>query len=86
MKTGRNNSLLQVLFSGPLTDGGLAAHFRRAAADCCAQLDQLRLVPALANSVTGQIHNPRDTWCWFSTLDYGLRQTATKPEEVPCQH
>jgi DNA-binding PadR family transcriptional regulator len=76
MDDGRSASLVQVFFSGQLSNEEILAIFRRAAEQCRAALEQLRQVPSQAKPFTEMIGNPREEWCWFLTLECGIRMTA----------
>ncbi len=74
----RSASLVQVFFCGELADEEILGIFRRAAEQCRAGLDALRQVPARAHRFTEEIKDPREEWCWFLTLECGIRMTEAK--------
>jgi DNA-binding PadR family transcriptional regulator len=78
MKAGRSAPLVQVFFSGQLADEEILGMFRRAAAECRDSLRELQRVPAEAQPFTAQIKAPRETWCWFLTLECGRRVTEAR--------
>ncbi|MGO9108497.1 MAG: PadR family transcriptional regulator [Thermoguttaceae bacterium] len=78
MDDRRSASLVQVFFSGQLADEEILGIFRRAAEQCRAGLEALRKVPAQAHQFTEGIKNPREAWCWFLTLECGIRLTEAK--------
>jgi DNA-binding PadR family transcriptional regulator len=75
MDKGRSASLVQVFFSGQLSNGEILEIFRRAANQCRSGLEELRKVPNQAKPFTEMIGNPREAWCWFLTLECGIRMT-----------
>jgi len=75
VRGGRSASLVQVFFSGQLTDEEILGIFRPAAEYCRIELEHLRKVPAQAQAFTEQINSPREAWCWFLTLECGIRST-----------
>jgi len=75
---GRSARLVQVFFSGQLTDGEILAFFRREADQCRAGLEQLKKVPVRAKEATQSVGEPREEWCWFLTLECGIRMTEAK--------
>jgi DNA-binding PadR family transcriptional regulator len=75
MKGGRSAPLVQVFFAGQLSDEELLAMFRRRADEVRAGLEQLRQVPERAEQVTWGIDDPREEWCWYLTLECGIRST-----------
>jgi DNA-binding PadR family transcriptional regulator len=75
---GRSARLVQVFFSGQLTDGEILAFFRREAAQCRAGLEQLKKVPERAKSAAESVGEPREEWCWYLTLECGIRITEAK--------
>ncbi len=78
MDHGRSASLVQVFFSGQLSNEEILGVFRRAAEQCRAGLDELRKVPAQAHQFTEEIKLPREAWCWFLTLECGIRVTEAR--------
>ncbi len=78
MDQRRSASLVQVFFSGQLSDKEILGIFRRAADQCRAGLEKLRKVPAQANRFTEEIKDPREAWCWFLTLECGVRMTEAR--------
>ena len=78
MDGGRSASLVQVFFSGQLADEEILAIFRRAAEQRRAVLEELRKVPAQAHRVAQEIEDPREAWCWFLTLECGIRMNEAK--------
>ncbi len=78
MDDRRSASLVQVFFSGQLANEEILGIFRRAAEQCRAALDELRKVPDQAHRFTAEIKDPRETWCCFLTLEYGIRMTEAR--------
>ncbi len=76
--SGRSASLVQVFFSGQLSDGEILGIFRRAAAQCREGLGKLRKIPPKAQAFAEEFHDPREAWCWFLTLECGIRMTEAK--------
>ncbi len=75
---GRSASLVQVFFSAQLTNEEILGIFRRAAEQCRAGLEPLRKVPVQAHRFTAEIDDPREAWCWFLTLECGIRMKEAK--------
>ncbi len=75
---GRSASLVQVFFSAQLGNQEILGIFRRAAEQCRAALEELRKVPAQARQFTEESEDPREAWCWFLTLECGIRVTEAK--------
>ncbi|MHB0934937.1 MAG: PadR family transcriptional regulator [Armatimonadota bacterium] len=73
MKGGRNPFLVQVFFSGLLTDEEILDIFRRAAEYCRTGLEGLRAIPPQAETYVEGIGSPRETFCWMLTLECGIR-------------
>jgi DNA-binding PadR family transcriptional regulator len=78
MEGGRNASLVQVFFSAQLANQEILEIFRRAAEQCRSLLEHLRKVPAQANRFTAEVEDPREAWCWFLTLECGIRMNEAK--------
>ena len=78
MDQGRSAALVQVFFSGQLSDEEILGILRRAAEQCRARLGHLRQVPAQAHRCTEEVKDPREAWCWFLTLECGIRMTEAR--------
>ena len=78
IRNGRSAPMVQVFFSGQLTDEEILGTFRRALSHCRTGLEQLRQVPDQAQPFTAQIDAPRELWCWFLTLECGIRMMEAR--------
>ncbi len=78
MEGGRNASLVQVFFSAQLANQEILEIFRRAAEQCRSLLEHLRKVPAQADRFTAEVEDPREAWCWFLTLECGIRMNEAR--------
>ena len=86
MDDGRSASLVQVFFSGQLANQEILAIFQRAAEQCRSALEELRKVPARAQRFTGKSEDPREAWCWFLTLECGIRMKEAKLAWIEGRH
>lgn len=75
---GRSAALIQVFFSGSLSDEEIAACFRRQAAQGRAALSTLRGIQPRAEALKKKVGTARDAWCWFLTLECGFRLVEAK--------
>jgi len=72
MKGGRNPLLVQVFFSGMLTDEEILDTFRRAAEYCRKGLEGLQTIPPQAERYVETVGSPREAFCWMLTLECGI--------------
>ncbi len=73
MEEARSAPLVQVFFSGQLTDEEILAKFEAAAAAMRAVLERYEQVPGLVEEYVKQVDEPRETYFWMLTLDLGVR-------------
>lgn len=75
MKGGRTPFLVQVFFSGLLSDEEILDIFRHAAEQVRAGLEQLRAIPQQADPYVEGMGSPREAFCWMLTLESGIRMS-----------
>jgi len=69
----RSGPLVQVFFSGQLTDEEILAKFRTAAEIFRFVLGRYQQVPGQIGDIVAEIHSPRETYFWMLTLDLGIK-------------
>jgi len=77
-EAGRSASLVQVFFSGQLSDGEILQLFEREAAHLRAGLQELRKIRPKAEALSKGVGDEREAWCWFLTLECGIRMNEAK--------
>ncbi len=75
LRGGRNPLLVQVFFSGLLSDEEILAIFRYAADHLRAGLEQLARIPAQCDGVIPATASPREVYCWMLTLECGIEMS-----------
>ncbi len=76
----RSCSLVQVFFSGQLSDEQILAKFETAAAEMRALLEAYHQVPERIEEYTKLVDSPREAFCWTLTLELGLRSINAELE------
>lgn len=72
MEASHSGPLVQVFFSGKLTDAEVLAKMEEAAAIFRAILQQYEAVPKDAEEYIRIVASPREAYFWLSTLDMGI--------------
>lgn len=73
MEEARSAPLVQVFFSGQLSDGEILAKFESAAAMMRQLLETYDQVPGLVEGYVREVDDPRESFFWMLTLDLGMR-------------
>ncbi len=73
MEESRSAPLVQVFFSGQLSDEEILAKFESAAAMMRAVLERYDQVPGLAEGYIRDLDDPRESYFWMLTLELGMR-------------
>ncbi len=69
----RHASLIQVFFSGQLSDDDILAIFEQEAEQTCEMLKRYAQVPQRSAEYVTTVNSPRDTFFWMLTLEYGTK-------------
>lgn len=65
--------LVQVFFSGQLSDEEIVATFERVAEQLCARLGRARRIPEDSMAYVEAVGSPRESFFWMLTLDYRIK-------------
>jgi len=76
----RSAVLIQVFFSGALSDADLLEKFDAYAARMRRKLEYLQSFPAIINGYEHELTAPREAFCWSLTLEMGVRSTRAHLE------
>ncbi len=80
MQEMRSAPLIQVFFSGQLTDEELLAKFEQAVAAMRQVLESYQLVPAFIQQYQKELTTPREAFCWGLTLELGFKSIQAQIE------
>ncbi|MCP4544081.1 MAG: PadR family transcriptional regulator [Chloroflexi bacterium] len=78
----RHASLIQVFFSGQLSDEDILATFEQEAKGLREMLKRYDQVPQRSADYAATINSPRETFFWMLTLEYGIKVAQTSLEWV----
>jgi len=73
MQEAKSGPLVQVFFSGKLSDAEVLARFQQAAEIFRMVLNRYEQVPGQIEEYTQRVPSPREHFFWMLTLDLGLR-------------
>ncbi len=69
----RSASLVQIFFSGQLSDEQLLVKFEQIAGYSRAVLAAYQQIPPVIDSYAQEFANPRESFCWHLTLELGIQ-------------
>jgi PadR family transcriptional regulator AphA len=78
----RHASLIQVFFSGQLSDEEILAIFEQEAEQLREMLERYDQVPQQSAEYVAMIHAPRETFFWMLTLEFGIKMAHASLEWV----
>lgn len=81
-ESARSAPLVQVFFSGQLSDAEILAKFEEAAHFFRAILDQYEQVPQQSAETIQWVNSPREAFFWMLTLELGMKTMQTNLEWV----
>lgn len=78
----RHTSLIQVFFSGQLSDAEILAMFEQEAERLRERLARYDQVPQQSAEYVATINSPRETFFWMLTLEFGIKMAQASLEWV----